>query len=331
MTPSPSAQPRIAVVGCGYWGGNIARDVHALGALAAVCERNEARAAEATARYGVPARDLDEVLADPAIDAVMIAVPIGQHFRVAHAALAAGKHAFVEKPIALDLAEAVRLHELAARRGLVLMAGHLLRYHPAVRRWCELIREGAIGRLRHVQGHRQGPVNFRREDNVFWSFAPHDVSVILSLFDDDPSSVLAIGASFEEPDVCDAAAIHLGFPDGTTSHVFLSWLHAFKEQSLTAYGEHGMLVFDDVRDWDAKVVLYRQATALRGGEVVPAPGQPEAIPVEPASPLRLECEHFLACVARGERPLTDGAEAVRVMRVLDAGNRVTTGTAPTFG
>jgi UDP-2-acetamido-3-amino-2,3-dideoxy-glucuronate N-acetyltransferase len=327
MQQNPGMPPRTAVVGCGYWGRHIARNVHALGALAAICERNEARGRDAAARYGVPVRSLAEILDDPTIDAVMVALPIGQHFRAARAALEAGKHLFVEKPIALSLAETVQLQSLAERRGVVLMAGHLLRYHPAVRRWCALIREGAVGRLRHVQAHRQGPVNFRREDNVFWSFAPHDVSVVLSLVDDDPVSVVSIGASFEEPEVCDAATIHLGFPDGTTAHVFLSWLHPLKEQSLTAYGDRGMLVFDDLRDWDSKIVLHRQATADHDGAAVPVPCPPEPVPTEPGEPLRLECEHFLGCVASGDRPITDGTEALRVMRVLDGGTRIATSAA----
>lgn len=312
---------KVAVLGCGYWGKNIVRSFHELGALAAVSDARPDVAAKMSAQYGVPALDLDAILADGSIGGVAVATPAEQHYPVAAAALAAGKHVFVEKPIALSLQEARAMGQLAADHGRALMVGHLLQYHPCFTRLKELVASGALGRLRHVYSHRLNLGKFRREENVLWSFAPHDISMILSLVGEEPERVYGTGGNFLHPKLADTATAHLSFPGGVEAHVFVSWLHPFKEQKLVVVGDEAMAVFDDTRPWEEKLQLFEHKVAWQGGMPEPVKADGRFVEVPRDEPLKRECGHFLEVMANGGRPLTDAAEGLRVLKVLHAAQR----------
>lgn len=320
MTPS-SARLAVAVLGCGYWGKNLVRVFHELGALAAVHEPDRERAAAMAGRFSVPARDLPAVLADPTIDAVAVAAPAAQHALLASEAIAAGKHVFVEKPLALHADEAERLCEAAREADRVLMVGHLLQYHPAFLTLQDLVDEGRLGRVEYVYSNRLNLGRFRREENILWSFAPHDISMILSLVGAEPDWVAAVGSAYLHKTIADVTTTHLSFPGGEQAHIFVSWLHPVKEQKLVVVGEGGMAVFDDGRPWDGKLQLYPHRIGWRKGVPEPVRAEAQPVRVDADEPLRVELDHFLACVANGLTPRTDGWEGLRVLRVLEAAER----------
>jgi UDP-2-acetamido-3-amino-2,3-dideoxy-glucuronate N-acetyltransferase len=316
LTKPNAAPARVAVVGCGYWGKNLVRNFAELGALAAICDVDDAVAARLSQQYGAPSVRLDALWGDPAVDGIAIAAPAARHAELARSALQAGKHVFVEKPLALTVPEAERVHDLAERCDRRLMVGHLLQYHPAFVKLRELIREGALGRLRYLYSNRLNLGKVRREEDILWSFAPHDLSMILSLVGDEPAEVSAQGGYYLHDAIADVTTTHLRFPGGEQAHVFVSWLHPFKEQKLVVIGDRAMAVFDDGRDWDEKLLLYPHRIEWR--ETLPVPLRAAADPVtlKAGEPLNLECRHFLHCIATGERPRTDGREGLRVLRVL---------------
>jgi predicted dehydrogenase/acetyltransferase-like isoleucine patch superfamily enzyme len=307
---------RVAVIGCGYWGKNLVRNFAELGALGAVCDVDPAVAARLSQQYGAPAAALDAVWRDPAIAGVAIAAPAIRHAALARAALDAGKHVLVEKPLALTVPEAEEIIERAERRDRRLMVGHLLQYHPAFLKLRALIREGALGRLQYLYSNRLNLGKVRREEDILWSFAPHDLSMILSLIGQEPTEVTAQGGYYLHKAIADVTTTHLSFRGGEQAHVFVSWLHPFKEQKLVVIGDRAMAVFDDGQGWDEKLLLYPHRIEWR--ETLPVPTRAAADPVklEAGEPLHLECRHFLECIAGGERPRTDGQEGLRVLRVL---------------
>ena len=307
---------RVAVVGCGSWGKHLARNFAELGALAAVVDPDAVALAAQVAQHGSRAASFAAVLGDPAIDAVVVSTPAALHFDLARQALEAGKHVFVEKPLALRVDEAQQLCMLAERLDRRLMVGHLLQYHPAFLELRALLRSGRLGVLQYVQSNRLNLGRIRREESVLWSFAPHDVSMILSLIGTEPESVTAVGSCHLRPSIADVTSTHLAFPGGERAHTFVSWLHPFKEQRLVAIGTEGMAVFDDGEPWERKLVIYPHRVSWR--DDTPLAITAEAVPVtlRVAEPLRLECEHFLDCVRTGATPRTDGREGLRVLRVL---------------
>jgi UDP-2-acetamido-3-amino-2,3-dideoxy-glucuronate N-acetyltransferase len=315
---STAVTPRVAVVGCGVWGKNLVRNFKVLGALAAVHDTDAGAARLVAEDVGVPALSLDGLLASREIDGVVIATPAESHGKVVNRALEAGKHVFVEKPLSLDIAEAGRLCALAHGRGLVLMVGHLMQYHPAFLKLDELVRARTLGGLRYIYSTRLNLGRIRREENILWSFAPHDISMILSLAGGMPRTVQATGACYLHDVIADVTTTHLGFANGINAHVFVSWLHPFKEQKLVCVGERGMAVLDDCLPWSEKLKVYDHRIEWRDGHPHPNKAEAKAIPLEEAEPLSLECQHFLSCVAGAATPRTDGAEGSRVLRVLDA-------------
>ena len=315
------ASPRVAVLGCGYWGRNLVRVFDELGALAAVHDPDPAAAATSSEAHGVPARELDELLTDTDIDALAIAAPAARHAELAMLGLGAGKHVFVEKPLALDVGEAEEVVAAAERAHRTLMIGHLLQYHPAFLRLAELVREGALGRLEYLYSNRLNLGRFRREESILWSFAPHDISMILELVGAEPERVEAVGSWPLHRDVADVTMTHLSFPGGEQAHVFVSWLHPFKEQKLVVVGDRGMAVFDDREPWESKLALYPHRVDWREGLPEPVKADAQPVPVKPGEPLVAECAHFLECLAQGISPRTDGREGVRVLRVLQAADR----------
>jgi UDP-2-acetamido-3-amino-2,3-dideoxy-glucuronate N-acetyltransferase len=309
---------RVAVVGCGAWGRNLVRNFSALGALAAISDRDTAVAAGLGEKYGVAVRSLPEILADDAIGGVVIAAPAADHAILAAEALAAGKHVFVEKPLALTTTDGEDLCARADAAGRVLMVGHLLQYHPAFLRLKALVREGALGRLQYIYSHRLNLGKMRREENILWSFAPHDISMILSLVGAEPESVTATGSCYLHKTIADVTTTHLSFPGGESAHVFVSWLHPFKEQMVVVVADAGMAVFNDLEPWERKLVIYPHRVAWKDGLPVVDKADGKPVPLEAGEPLEWECRHFLACMAGQEVCRTDGAEGLRVLRVLEA-------------
>jgi predicted dehydrogenase/acetyltransferase-like isoleucine patch superfamily enzyme len=318
MVLSGVMNPSVAVIGCGYWGRNLVRVFAEIGALAAVCDADTDVAAEHAETHGVAARGLDEILADDSIPAVAIAAPAAQHGDLAGRALRADKHVFVEKPIALRATDAEELIAQAGEQGRVLMVGHLLQYHPGFLALRELIAAGRLGRLQYIYSNRLNLGKIRREENVFWSFAPHDISMILALAGEMPSSVSAKGASYLHNVIADVTNTYLSFPSGINAHIFVSWLHPYKDQKLVVVGSEGMAVFDDTKAWGEKLRLYAHRIGWKDGAPEPERAEAELIELQEGEPLRLECEHFVACVETGATPRTDGHEGLRVLRVLEA-------------
>jgi UDP-2-acetamido-3-amino-2,3-dideoxy-glucuronate N-acetyltransferase len=312
----------LALIGAGYWGKNLARNFHQLGSLALVCDATEAvLAQQAAACPGIrTTQSVDDVFSDPSISRVAIAAPAARHYELAKKALEAGKDVFVEKPLALDSREGAALADLAESKGLILMVGHLLQYHPCVRKIQQLLASGELGKLQYITSNRLNLGKIRREENALWSFAPHDISVILSLVGGElPNQVRCIGEAYLNQGVADVTLTTLRFPGGVNAHVHVSWINPFKEQKLTVVGSHAMLVFDDTLPWTEKLVLYRQPLVWSGGQVPEAKkSSGELVDVPEEEPLRLECAHFIECCDQRKAPITDGREGLRVLQVLNA-------------
>lgn len=315
--------PSIAVIGSGYWGENLVRNYHQLDALKVICDMNENTLVNFKERY--PETEvclaLSEVLRREDIQGVVIAAPAETHFALAREALLAHKHAYVEKPLVLDEDEAEELIALAEDKGLILMVGHLLQYHPAFLRLKELASKGDLGRINYICSHRLNLGKIRREENILWSFAPHDISMILSLAGEEPESVSASGGNYLHQKIADVTTTHLEFPSGLKAHIFVSWLHPFKEQKLVVVGDQKMAVFDDTRNWKDKLLLYPHEIKWKNNIPVPTKVEPEAIDLSEQEPLRMECEYFLQCITKGQTPRTDGHEGLRVLRILNASQR----------
>ena len=308
---------RIAQIGCGYWGKHLARNFFELGSLAAIADENPETAAGACAQFGVPAQTFAEVLASPDIDAVALATPAISHATMAIAALRAGKHVFVEKPFALTLEDGESVIAAAKAAGRQLMIGHLLQYHPLFAQLKRMVEGGDIGALRYVFSTRLNLGKVRNDENVLWSVAPHDFSMLLSLVGEAPVSISAYGADILTPGVADWCTCHFRFASGVRGHVQSSWLHPFKEQRLVAVGDAGMLVFEDSQpDWDKKLALYRHFIDFSGSAPVAVKADAEFVVVERGEPLKLECAHFIECVQENRSPRTDGAEGLRVLSAL---------------
>jgi len=326
--------PRLGVIGLGHWGRNLVRNVAALESLRVICD-STIDARRVHAKQYPDARvvaDAADVLADPAIDAVMIATPAATHGALVAAALDAGKHVFVEKPLCLDVAEAEALVARASKARRVLMVGHLLLYHPAFIALRAAVTAGRLGRLRYVYSTRLSLGRIRREENALWSFAPHDVSMILALTGALPERVIATGGHYLSSNVADTTLSHLTFADGVQAHVFVSWLHPYKDQRLVVVGDEAMAVFNDVAEGPEKLLLYRHKAQWSGEIPIVDRAQAERIPHDSAEPLQRECEAFLAAVRGQAAPPSDGAEGVRVLRVLSACQRaLETGFAVELG
>lgn len=309
----------VAVVGCGHWGKNIVRNVAELGALAAVSDVDLNRAEAFGAEYGVRSLSWSEVLSEPSVQGVMLASPAHLHAEMALEALAAGKHVYVEKPLALDLKDARAVIDAASKAGLVLMVGHLLQYHPAFQKVKAMVRSGEIGKLRFITSHRMSLGKLRTEEDVLWSFSPHDISMILALAGEMPDKVEGRGGAFLQPR-WDFSDLYLSFPSGMIARATASWIHPFKEHKLVVVGESGMLVFDDTQSWESKLTLYRHQARIEDGIPHLHKADAEPIVLEEGEPLKEECRHFIDCISDGSRPLTDGREAIAVLEVLMRGS-----------
>jgi predicted dehydrogenase len=315
---------RIAVAGLGYWGPNLARNFAGIPGceLAWLCDASTQALERAGGRFP-QARltgDLDEVLADPALDAVVLATPVSTHAELAVRVLEAGKHCFVEKPLAQSVADAERAVAAAEETGRVLMVGHLLEYHPGVQQLKELADSGELGdRIYYIYGNRLNLGKLRADENALWSLGAHDVSVVLYLAGENPSEAVAHGESYVQDGVEDVVFCFLRFPSGLSAHLHLSWLDPHKERRFTVVGSRRMATFDD-QALEMKLKIYDKGfdeDSSGYGEYITRTGAIVSPQIPNVEPLRVECEHFVDCVRDGRRPRSDGASGLRVVRVLE--------------
>ena len=309
----------VAVIGCGYWGKNLVRNFAQLGALRMVCDQADAgrRLAAEIAPYAEVVADVDEALAAP-VEGVVIATPAETHYELTRRALEAGKDVLCEKPLTLTYKQGAELVRLAEQQGCILMVGHVLEYHPGIVRLLELVRSGELGKVRYIYSNRLSLGKVRREENILWSFAPHDIAIILRLMGQMPFQVVACGGSYIQPNIPDVTVTNLLFDNGVRAHIFVSWLHPFKEQRLVIIGSRKMASFDDVVK---KLIVYDQHVDVRNGEPIPIKGDGLEITYSPDEPLRLECQAFISAITTRQSPLTDGASGLRVLKVLQAAQR----------
>ncbi len=314
MSSSSGPAPHIAVVGCGAWGRNHVRTLGTLGALAAVSDASAAAAKAAAEASGAPARAWTEILADPAISGVVIAAPDALHAAMAGEALAASKHVLAEKPMTMGVADAENLATEAERKGLVLMTGHILRYHSAFRRMQELIADGAVGRIRHIAARRMhyAPGAPRQ---ALWDLGPHDLSMILALAGRKPLSVRAAYSAYEG-DIPQAGSMALDFDDGLTAEIAFSAITPVKLHQISVGGNEAQAVFEDSKPWPEKLALFRP-----GLERVRKPLAREGIDVVPGEPLAEELRAFITAIKGGPTPPSGAREAIGVIAVLEAAAR----------
>jgi UDP-2-acetamido-3-amino-2,3-dideoxy-glucuronate N-acetyltransferase len=321
-TNTPPFARDLALLGAGYWGKNLARNFNALGALHTLCDSSPEMLAAYGAEYAAVAKETDfaRVLQDGAIRKVVVSTPAVLHYQFAKAALEAGKDVYVEKPLCVELAQAEALVKLAEGKERILMVGHLLQYHPCVDRLRAILSQGDLGKLCYLSSNRLNLGKIRREENALWSFAPHDISVILALANDQcPEQVRCVGGTFLTSGVADTTMTTLRFAGGVRAHIYVSWLNPFKEQKLTVVGSEGMAVFDDTKPWAEKLVVYKDYLHWKDGQM-PTPNKiaGEWVVVPEGEPLREECRHFLERCQDRRPPRTDGREGLRVLQVLQA-------------
>jgi predicted dehydrogenase len=309
----------IAVIGCGYWGKNLVRNFAQLGRLRLVCDvTDSSRKTALEIAPEVPVVDDAAQVWQAPVAGIAIATPAETHYDLTRQALLAGKDVLVEKPLALTYEQGAELVQLAERQERILMVGHVLEYHPGVVRLLELVRAGELGKVQYIYSNRLSLGKVRREENILWSFAPHDIAIILRLMGEMPFQVIACGGSYVQPNIADVTVTHLLFDNGVRAHIYVSWLHPFKEQRLVVIGSRKMASFDDVAK---RLVLYDQRVDLREGEPIPVKGNGEEVPFANDEPLRLECQAFLSAIETRRPPLTDGPSGLRVLKVLQAAQR----------
>lgn len=310
----------LALVGCGYWGKNLLRVFNELGVLKIIFDENRKLLEEKAIQNShlKVASNFEDILQDKKIKAIVIASPAVTHYKIAKQAILAGKDVFIEKPLALSVSEGKELVTLADKKKRILMVGHLLHYHPAILEMEKIVKNGKIGNIRYIVSHRLNFGKLRKEENVLWSFAPHDISIIKK-FLGMPDSVISSGRSFLNTGVPDITMSILNFNNGKGAHIFVSWLNPFKEQKLTIVGEKGMLVFDDqVKD---KLVLYNHSIRWNADCPEAVKADLKIIRIKNSEPLLEEAKHFISCIKNRKTPKTDGKEAFDVLRILDACQR----------
>tara|TARA_B100000676_G_scaffold24333_1_gene21845 strand:- start:1479 stop:2495 length:1017 start_codon:yes stop_codon:yes gene_type:complete len=308
-----------AVLGCGHWGKNLVRNFNKLGALGLVCDVGEpgrAKSKELAPDVEVSA-EFEEAFTRDDIEGVVLATPAETHLELAMRAMESGKDVYVEKPMALDFREGVRMKEFADRHKRILMVGHILEYHPAVKRLRALLADGTLGKVNYIYSNRLNFGKIRTEENALWSFAPHDIAVILRLVGEMPLEVTATGGSYITPNLADVTISTMHFRSGVRAHIFVSWLNPFKEQKLVVMGDKKMAVFDDVSK-DAKLSLHQKRVDFDNRVPQLSTGENEVLELAEEEPLRNECQHFLDCIESREEPLTSAESGIQVLRVLQA-------------
>jgi predicted dehydrogenase len=319
----------VGVVGCGYWGPNLIRNFAALreASLVAVCDLNAEKLASQVSAYpGVRGfTSLSSMLSEVDLDAVVVATAAHTHYHIAKEVLLKGKHVFVEKPLTLSSSEAAELVKLAQSRGLILMVGHLLKYHPGLAMVKQYVDSGELGEIRYLYSQRVNLGIVRSEENALWSLAPHDIAVMCYLVGSEPEEVSANGAAYLQPGIEDVVFATIKFCNGVMANLHVSWLDPHKIRKLTVVGSRKMVVFDDMSP-SQKVILYDKGVDQHG-----TVGYPDSLSIrsgdifvpqiETTEPLKLECQHFLDCIKRGQTPLSDGLDGLRVVKILEAADR----------
>jgi UDP-2-acetamido-3-amino-2,3-dideoxy-glucuronate N-acetyltransferase len=311
---------KVGIIGSGYWGKNLVRNFNALGCLGAICDKDPKILVRIKNSYpNIPCvSNFDQLLNHDGlqIDGIVIATPAETHYQMAKKAILSGKHAFVEKPLALIESEGQELVDLSEQNQKTLMVGHILHYHPAIVKLKELIDSGELGRIQYIYSNRLNMGKIRSEENILWSFAPHDISVMLMLLEEFPLSVASSGGNYVQPKITDVTMTTLNFPSGVKGHIFVSWLHPFKEQKLVVVGDKNMAVFDDLSN--EKLFVYPHSIEWHHRQPVAVKAKSEIVPLNSMEPLRVECQHFVDCISNGKKPKTDGHEGLRVLKILNA-------------
>jgi len=307
----------IGMIGVGYWGKNIQRNLYELGVLHTACDIESRILLERQKHFPELQYTTcyEDLLKNPEVVAIAIATPAVTHYSLVKHALVAGKDVFVEKPLAMTVQEGEELVELADRYERILMVGHILQYHPAVIKLKNLITSGELGKIQYVYSNRLNIGKLRTEENILWSFAPHDISVMLMLIDEEPTAVSTFGGDYVNINIYDTTLTTLEFKNGIKGHIFVSWLHPFKEQKLIVVGSKAMAVFDDISE--EKLFLYPHSIEWKNGKVpVARKADFLVVPVDKAEPLKEELRHFIQCINDRKTPRTDGAEGLRVLRII---------------
>ena len=310
---------KIGLIGAGYWGKNLVRVFNEIKALEICCDVSEENLNKVTSLYGglKTTNDFDDILNDANIDGVVISTPAVTHYDLAKKALMSGKHVFVEKPLSLKISEAEELVNLSNEKKKILMVGHILQYHPAVIKLKELLDNGELGKIQYIYSNRLNIGKIRNEENILWSFAPHDISVILMLLNEIPEKIFATGGSYLQRNITDVTVTTMDFKDGVKAHIFVSWLHPFKEQKLIVVGDKKMAVFDDMSK--EKLFLYPHTINWKDRIPVATKSAAEIVKFDDTQePLKAECLHFLECIEKNQKPKTDGTEGLNVLRVLNS-------------
>ena len=314
----------VGVVGLGYWGPNLARNFDRLPSseLRWICDASDEALSRVAAQLPNTraSQELDQLLADPELDAVAIATHVPTHAALALRVLEAGKHCFVEKPLAQSVSEAEQVAQAAADSGRVLMVGHLLEYHPGVEKLKEIADAGELGDIHYIYSNRLNLGKLRSDENALWSLGAHDVSVVLRLAGEEPNEVHARGESYMRDGIEDVAFCYLRFPSGLSAHMHLSWLDPHKERRFTVVGSRRMATFDDM-EIERKVTVYDKGfdqDFQSYGEYIARSGDVWSTRVSNEEPLRIECGHFIECVRQGREPRSGAESGVRVVRVLEA-------------
>jgi UDP-2-acetamido-3-amino-2,3-dideoxy-glucuronate N-acetyltransferase len=307
----------VAVIGCGYWGKNLVKAFATLGVLGAVSDAHDATAESFAKDYNVPAKTWDQILDDATIQAVALATPAVQHTDMAIQALQHGKHVFVEKPLAMMVADACRVIDVACQCNRQVMVGHILNYHPAFMALKQLVSDGRLGKLHHIHSSRLSLGKVRSEENIIWSFAPHDVSMVLALAGREPTEVTTHHSAFLNPEIADIGHMDLQFDQGLTAHIHVSWISPFKEQKLTVIGDKGMAVFEDSIPHPNKLIFYPHVVDTTTSPATVEKKDGIVIDVDATiEPLVNECRHFVMAAMTNMPALTDAQEGLRVLKIL---------------
>lgn len=307
----------VGLIGLGYWGKNILRNLYELGVLHTACDFSHEVIEERKRSFPEVSytTDFNDLLSNSEIKAIAIATPAVTHYELAKKALLAGKDVFVEKPMTTSVKEGEELVKIAEERNKIIMVGHILQYHPAVTKLKELISQGLIGEIIYIYSHRVNVGKIRTDENVWWSLAPHDVSLILMLTEKMPKRIYYQGLSYITKGIDDIALASLEFENGIRGHIFVGWWHPYKEQKLVVIGSKGMLIFDDTTE--EKLFLYPHKVEWNNGIPVAKKEEMRVIPVEKKEPLKEELLHFIECVKERKSPRTDVYEGLRVLKVLE--------------
>ena len=316
MKTMPEKERNVAVVGGGYWGKNLVRNFYELRALKVICDQAAAKRKEYLKRYPDVdfTADYQAVLDDEKIKAVVIATPAVEHYKMTRQALEVGKDVLVEKPLALSVEQGEELVQLAEKNKRILMVGHILEYHPAVIKLTELVKKGELGKIHYLYSNRLNLGKFRAEENILWSFAPHDIAVMIRLMDSMPETAASFGGDYLSSNIADVTVSNLAFAGGVKGHIFVSWLHPYKEQKLVVVGSAKMAVFDDTAT--DKLKIYDHKVNWEALKPVAARGEARVIEVADAEPLKNECSHFLECIKERRAPFTGPESALAVLKVL---------------